>query len=86
MSEKTVAELRQDGFFITGDPGRIDKDGYVHIVGRNKDLTRIIHEESEKINNLIVHFGYSDWKLEFSQLAQKQQQVRNIVRLVNYPG
>ncbi len=38
MPEKTAAELRADGFFITGDLGRIDEDGYVHIVGRNKDL------------------------------------------------
>ncbi len=38
MPEKTAAELREDGFFITGDLGRIDADGYVHIVGRGKDL------------------------------------------------
>jgi malonyl-CoA/methylmalonyl-CoA synthetase len=38
MPEKTAAELRDDGFFITGDLGRVDEDGYVHIVGRNKDL------------------------------------------------
>ena len=38
MPEKTAAELRADGFFITGDLGQIDADGYVHIVGRNKDL------------------------------------------------
>ncbi len=38
MPEKTREELRDDGFFITGDLGRIDADGYVHIVGRNKDL------------------------------------------------
>lgn len=38
MPEKTATEIREDGFFITGDLGKIDKDGYVHIVGRNKDL------------------------------------------------
>ena len=38
MPEKTAEELREDGFFITGDLGQIDSDGYVHIVGRNKDL------------------------------------------------
>lgn len=38
MPEKTAEELRADGFFITGDLGRVDADGYVHIVGRNKDL------------------------------------------------
>ena len=38
MPEKTAAEFRADGFFITGDLGRIDEKGYVHIVGRGKDL------------------------------------------------
>jgi len=38
MPDKTAEELREDGFFITGDLGRIDEDGYVHIVGRAKDL------------------------------------------------
>ncbi len=38
MSEKTAAELREDGFFITGDLGRYDGDGYLQIVGRDKDL------------------------------------------------
>ncbi|SFZ84827.1 malonyl-CoA/methylmalonyl-CoA synthetase [Devosia enhydra] len=38
MPEKTAAEFRTDGFFITGDLGKIDEKGYVHIVGRAKDL------------------------------------------------
>jgi malonyl-CoA/methylmalonyl-CoA synthetase len=38
MPEKTKAEFRDDGFFITGDLGIIDERGYVHIVGRGKDL------------------------------------------------
>jgi malonyl-CoA/methylmalonyl-CoA synthetase len=38
MPEKTQAEFRADGFFITGDLGKIDERGYVHIVGRGKDL------------------------------------------------
>lgn len=38
MPEKTAAEFREDGFFITGDLGRIDEDGYLCIVGRDKDL------------------------------------------------
>lgn len=36
--EKTKSEFRPDGFFITGDVGQIDERGYVHIVGRSKDL------------------------------------------------
>ena len=38
MPEKTAAEFRADGFFITGDLGKVDARGYVHIVGRGKDL------------------------------------------------
>jgi len=35
---KTAEDIRADGFFITGDIGKVDADGYVHIVGRAKDL------------------------------------------------
>ncbi|MFI5660842.1 AMP-binding protein [Streptomyces sp. NPDC051684] len=38
MPEKTAAEFREDGFFITGDLGLIDGDGYLCISGRGKDL------------------------------------------------
>ena len=38
MPDKTKAELRENGYFITGDLGKIDNDGYIHIVGRDKDL------------------------------------------------
>ncbi|WP_414903022.1 malonate--CoA ligase [Sphingomonas flavalba] len=38
MPERTAAELHADGYFTTGDLGRISADGYVEIVGRGKDL------------------------------------------------
>jgi malonyl-CoA/methylmalonyl-CoA synthetase len=36
--EKTKAEFRADGYFITGDMGFIEPDGYVQLVGRANDL------------------------------------------------
>lgn len=38
MPEKTASEFRPDGYFITGDMGVLDADGYVQLVGREKDL------------------------------------------------
>ncbi|WP_192964870.1 malonate--CoA ligase [Phycobacter azelaicus] len=38
MPEKTAEELLSDGWFITGDMARMDEDGYITIVGREKDL------------------------------------------------
>jgi malonyl-CoA/methylmalonyl-CoA synthetase len=38
MPEKTAEEFTADGFFRTGDVGKVDERGYVHIVGRSKDL------------------------------------------------
>jgi malonyl-CoA/methylmalonyl-CoA synthetase len=38
MPEKTQEEFTADGWFKTGDVGKIDAQGYVVIVGRSKDL------------------------------------------------
>jgi len=36
--DKTRADFRDDGYFVTGDLGTIDARGYVYIVGRGKDV------------------------------------------------
>ncbi|MFL6844712.1 MAG: malonate--CoA ligase [Allosphingosinicella sp.] len=38
MPDKSAEAFRDDGFFISGDMGLIDDEGYVRIVGRDKDL------------------------------------------------
>lgn len=58
MPKKTADELREDGFFITGDLGKIDEDGYVHIVGRNKDL--------------IISGGYNIYPKEIELILDEQ--------------
>ncbi|MBD3677584.1 MAG: malonyl-CoA synthase [Rhodobacteraceae bacterium] len=58
MPEKTKEELREDGFFITGDLGLIDDKGYVQIVGRNKDL--------------IISGGYNVYPKEIEQVLDDQ--------------
>ena len=62
MPEKTAEELRADGFFITGDLGRIDAEGYVTIIGREKDL--------------IISGGYNVYPKEVEQLLDDQPGVK----------
>ena len=38
LPDKTAEAFTDDGWFRTGDVGRIDAQGYVHLVGRAKDL------------------------------------------------
>lgn len=59
--EKTREDFRDDGFFITGDLGYVDEDGYVHIVGRDKDL--------------VISGGYNVYPREVEQLLDEHPHV-----------
>ena len=61
MPEKTKEEFREDGFFITGDLGMIDEQGYTQIVGRAKDL--------------IISGGYNIYPKEIELVLDEQDGV-----------
>ena len=61
MPEKTREELLDDGFFITGDLAMVDDQGYVHIVGRDKDL--------------VISGGYNVYPKEVEQVIDELEQV-----------
>lgn len=61
LPEKTAEEFTEDGWFRTGDIGRIDADGYLHLVGRAKDL--------------IITGGYNVYPIEVEQLIDEMDGV-----------
>ncbi len=62
MPKKTAEEFRSDGFFVTGDMARFDEDGYIHIIGRAKDL--------------IISGGYNIYPKEIELLLDAQDGVK----------
>ena len=61
MPEKTREELLEDGFFVTGDLAMTDEQGYVHIVGRDKDL--------------VISGGYNVYPKEVEQVIDELEGV-----------
>ncbi|MFG6157640.1 malonyl-CoA synthase [Halomonas sp. 1390] len=61
MPEKTREELLEDGFFITGDLAMVDEHGYLHIVGRDKDL--------------VISGGYNVYPKEVEQVIDELEGV-----------
>ena len=62
MQEKTAEDFTADGFFITGDVGRLDPDGRLWISGRAKDL--------------IISGGYNVYPKEVELLLDEHPGVR----------
>ena len=77
--EATAQSFTADGFFCTGDLGYLDADGYLHIVGRSKELIvlaggkNIFPEEVEAV------YGESPSIHEIAVLEQKGRLVALIV-------
>lgn len=61
MPEKTAEEFADGGWFKTGDVAKIDEDGYVHLVGRAKDL--------------IISGGYNVYPKEIETLIDEMSEV-----------
>lgn len=57
MPDKTAEAFSEDGYFVTGDIGKIDNAGYIHILGRSKDM--------------IISCGYNIYPKEIEQIVDE---------------
>lgn len=62
---ETARAFTEDGFFLTGDLGIIDEDGFVHVVGRRKEV--------------IIRGGYNVYPREVEDRIQAHPAVRDAV-------
>jgi len=63
QNDAANAEVFKDGWFLTGDLGRVDKAGFVYITGRAKDMyisggANVYPREIEEV--LLTHPGVSE--------------------------
>jgi malonyl-CoA/methylmalonyl-CoA synthetase len=62
MPEKTAEEFTGDDYFKTGDVGCFDERGYLHIVGRSKDL--------------VISGGYNVYPKEIEAVLDEMEGIR----------
>lgn len=63
--QETRQAMTQDGFLLTGDMGVLDEEGYLHLVGRRREV--------------IIRDGFSVYPLELEDVLQAYPAVREAV-------
>ena len=94
MPEKTAEELNPDGWFLTGDLGIRDNDGYISIVGRSKDLIisggynvypkeveLVIDEHSDVLESAVIGVSHPDFGEAVVAVVVAKAQVQDDVAI-----
>ena len=79
--EETAAVFSEDGWFQTGDRGFLDKDGYLYIKGRSKNV--IVGNSGENIYPEVIETLLNSYPaIEESLVFMKDETLQALV----YPG
>ena len=84
--ESTKEAFTEDGWFKTGDLGRIDEDGYIYITGRKKNLIILSNGKNVYPEEIEEHLYESKYICECVVIARKSPEAGEIITAVIYPN
>ena len=63
LPDKTKEVMTDDGWFKTGDVGKLDEDGYLYITDRKKSMFKLStgkYVAPQHVENMVINSGYID--------------------------
>ena len=84
MPEKTAESYTEDGYFKTGDLGKLDEDGYLYFCGRKKELiiTGAVNVYPPDIENVVIKV---DGVKEVAAFAYPDDRLGEVVAIAVVP-
>jgi long-chain acyl-CoA synthetase len=82
--EATDAVFTEDGFFRTGDIGYLDKDGYIHITGRKKNIIILSNGKNIYPEELEAHLADHPHFAEYAVVGREHEGELTITAVI-YP-
>lgn len=82
--EATAAVFTEDGFFRTGDIGHIDRDNYIYITGRKKNVIILSNGKNIYPEELESHFKLNYIK-ELVVIGRPNHKGEPVLTLIAYP-
>ncbi len=83
--EATDAVFTEDGYFRTGDIGYLDKDGYIYITGRKKNIIILSNGKNIYPEELEEHLTGHPLFLEYAVVGRTKETGETVITAVIYP-